>query len=108
MSLTEFFGLSNISKSVKNALIDYCKVNNRVLLQIILYQDDKLPELLEELVISSDLESLEKWFQLLRIQRCFEKRYNTTLMGLSMSETIQKLTQFGLKATRDFSELIIK
>jgi hypothetical protein len=106
LSLTEFFALSNISKSVKTSLIDYCKVNNRVLLQIIMYQDDKLPELLEELVLSTDLESLEKWFQLLRIQRCFEKKYGIQLMGLSMSETLQTLTQFGPKASRDFSESI--
>ena len=110
MSLTDFFNLSNISESVKNSLIFYCEQNDRVLLQILMYQDDKLAELLEELMISSfqgdNLENLGKWFQLLRTQRIFEKKYGIQLVGYSMSETLQKLGQFGGKTSRDFSESI--
>lgn len=80
------------------------------MLQILMYQDDKLTELLEELIISSFqgdiLENLEKWFQLLRTQRIFERRYGIKLVGQSMSETLQQLGQFGMKASRDFSESI--
>ena len=75
-----------------------------------MYQDDKLAELLEELMISSfqgdNLENLGKWFQLLRTQRIFEKKYGIQLVGYSMSETLQKLGQFGGKTSRDFSESI--
>ena len=105
LSLTEFFNLSNISEIVRNSLIFYCKTYDRVLQQILLYQDDKFQELLEELV-TTDLESLEKWFQLLRTQRIFEKRYEIKLIGLSMSESLQEVTKYGEKASRDFSESI--
>lgn len=109
LSLTEFFNLSNISEAVKNAVNSYCKSHERVLMQILLYQDDNLSELLEELMNSSqdnDLESLEKWFQLLRVQRCLERKFGIKLMGLTMSETLQEINQFGIKASRDFCESI--
>ena len=110
LSLTDFFNLANISESVKNSLISYCKNFDRTLLQILMYQDDKLTELLEELMISSfqgdNLENLEKWFQLLRTQRIFEKKYSIKLVGYSMCETLHHLEQFGGKASRDFSESI--
>ena len=106
LSLTEFFNLSNISESVKRSLNFYCKANDRVLLQILMYQDDKLVELMEEL-LENDLESLEKWFQLLRTQRLFEKKYNgIKIMGLSMMESLQKISEFGTKAARDFCDSI--
>lgn len=105
MSLTEFFNLSNISENVKKSLISYCETNDRVLLQILMYQNDKLNELLEEM-INNDLENLEKWFQLLRTQRIFEQKYDLKLMGLSMSETLQEISKYGSKASRDFSESI--
>lgn len=110
LSLTDFFNLANISDNVKNSLISYCKKFDRVLLQILMYQNDKLNELLEEMIIVSsqnnDLENLEKWFQLLRTQRIFEQKYDLKLMGLSMSETLQEISKFGFKASRDFSESI--
>lgn len=107
LSLTEFFNLANISRSVKESLASYCKTDDRYLIQILMYQDDKLPELLEELMIQ-DLEGLEKWFQLLRTQRIFEHQFvGTKLMGLSMIETLQELEKAGgSKAARDFSESI--
>lgn len=90
--------------------MSYCKNYDRTLLQILMYQDDKLTELLEELMISSfqgdNLENLEKWFQLLRTQRIFEKRYGIKLVGYSMCDTLNKLGQFGGKASRDFSKSI--
>lgn len=81
------------------------------MLQVLMYQDDNLTELLDELMILSsfqgdNLENLEKWFQLLRTQRIFERRYGIKLVGYSMSETLQQLGQFGMKASRDFSESI--
>lgn len=110
LSLTEFFNLSNISVSVRKSLQSYFEQNDRVLLQILMYQDDNLNEFLEELMVSSfqgdNLENLEKWVQLLRTQRIFEKKYGTKLVGSSMSETIQKLGNYGDKASRDFSESI--
>lgn len=109
--MTEFFGLTNISENVKKSLISYCETNDRVLLQILMYQNDKLNELLEEMVIissqSNDLENLDKWFQLLRTQRIFEQKYDgLRLMGSSMSESLQEISKFGSKASRDFSESI--
>ena len=110
MSLTEFFNLTNISENVKYSLISYCETNDRVLLQILMYQNDKLNELLEETIITSsqnnDLENLEKWFQLLRTQRIFEQKYDLKLMGLSMTESLQEISKYGIKASRDFSESI--
>lgn len=78
-------------------------------MQILLYQDDNLSELLEELMISSqgdDLNSLDKWFQLIRVQRCLERKTGLKLMGLSMSETMQEINQLGAKASRDFCESV--
>ena len=110
MSLTEFFNLTNISENVKYSLISYCETNDRVLLQILMYQNDKLNELLEETIITSsqnnDLENLEKWFQLLRTQRIFEQKYDLKLMGLSMTESLQEISKYGIKSSRDFSESI--
>lgn len=106
LSLIEFFSLSNISEAVKNALVSYCKENNRALLHILMYQDDKLVELMEELV-ENDLENLEKWFELLRTQRLFERKYvGTKLMGLSMTESLQEISKTGGKASRDFCDSI--
>lgn len=107
LSLTEFFNLSNISASVKGSLISYCEANDRYLIQILMYQDDKLPELLHELSIQ-DLEGLGNWFQLLRTQRIFEHQFaGSKLMGLSMIETLHELEKVGgSKAARDFSESI--
>lgn len=109
--MTEFFGLTNISENVKKSLISYCERHDRVLLQILMYQNDKLNDLLEEMVIissqSNDLENLDKWFQLLRTQRIFEQKYDgLKLMGSSMSESLQEISKFGNKASRDFSESI--
>lgn len=108
--MTEFFNLSNISVNVKSALLSYCETNDRNLLQILMYQNDKLNELLEEMIIttsqSRDLESIEKWFQLLRTQRIFEQKYGSNLVGSSMSESFQEISKFGSKASRDFCESI--
>lgn len=75
-----------------------------------MYQNDRLNELLEEMIITSsqnkDLENIEKWFQLLRTQRIFEHKYGSNLVGLSMSESFQEIRKFGNKASRDFSESI--
>jgi hypothetical protein len=110
LGLTEFFGLTNISENVKKALISYCEANDRVLLQILMYQNDELNELLKEMIISSsqnnELENLEKWFQLLRTQRIFERKYDLKLMGLSMIESLQELSKFEKKGSRDFCESI--
>jgi hypothetical protein len=110
LGLTEFFGLTNISENVKKALISYCEAHDRVLLQILMYQNDELNELLKEMIISSsqnnELENLEKWFQLLRTQRIFERKYDLKLMGLSMIESLQELSKFEKKGSRDFCESI--
>lgn len=75
-----------------------------------MYQNDKLNELLEEMIINSpqnnDLENLEKWFQLLRTQRIFERKYGIKLMGFSMIESLNEISKFGTKASRDFSDSI--
>lgn len=106
MSLTEFFNLSIISENVQKSLISYCKSEDRVLLQILMYQDDKLIELMEDL-IENDLESLEKWIQLLKTQRLFEHKYpGAKLMGLSLTRTLVEINKFGGKASRDFCDSI--
>lgn len=107
LSLTEFFNLTNISENVKHYLISYCEAYDRVLLKILMYQNDKLNELFEEMIItSSQINDLEKWFKLLRTQRIFEKKYDLKLMGLSMSESLQEISKYDIKASRDFSESI--
>lgn len=107
--MVEFLNLTNISNEVRNAFYTYCESNDHELMKILLYQDDKLTELLRNLILinnSNELQSLEKWFQLLRVQRCFEKRTELRLVGKSSSETFYELNKLNAKASRDFSESI--
>lgn len=113
LPLTEFLQLANISENVRTTLYQYCREHEPVLMKILLYQDDRLTELLEALVINSqqdavnELDSLDKWFKLLRIQRCFEKRTGLRLMGKTRMETLNVLNAGESPAlVRDFCESI--
>lgn len=108
LTLTAFLQLAQISDRVKAALFDYCRVNQPVLLQILLYQDDRLDELLVCRLGSGEDRVLElgKWFKMLRVQRCFEKRTggSVKLLGLSERECMEKLKPY--KLSLDFQESI--
>ena len=106
LSLTVFLQLAHISEKVKKALYEYCQVNQPVLQQILLYQDDRLDELLASKFDREGDKVLElgKWFKMLRVQRCFEKRAGggVSLLGLSREECLEKLKIYKLSS--DFQE----
>ncbi len=109
LSLTVFLQLAHISEKVKASLYEYCQINQPVLQQILLYQDDRLAELLASRL--NDMEGdkvleLGNWFKMLRVQRCFEKRTGggVSLLGLSKEACLEKLKPF--KSANDFEESI--
>lgn len=108
LSLTAFLQLSHISPGVRDALYSYCRSKQPILKQILLYQDDRLDELIEDTPMLTDnsngdaVTSLTEWFKLLRVQRCFEKRSGLQLLGLSRDECIRLLQPKRL--SHDFYE----
>lgn len=109
LSLTSFLQLAQISERVKSALYEYCAASQPVLQQILLYQDDRLDDLLTSRLDQLDGDKvleLGKWFKMLRVQRCFEKRTggSVALLGLSREACVEKLRP--LKLASDFEESI--
>jgi hypothetical protein len=107
LNLTVFLQLAHISDKVKSTLYEYCQCNQPILQQILLYQDDQLDELItSRLNLDGDkVLELGKWFKMLRVQRCFEKRIGgLNLLGLSQEECSKRLKQFNLSS--DFQESI--
>lgn len=106
----DFLSLLNISEEVRSAIYSHCRANDADLLKLLLYQDDRLDDLVLQLVEdnSGDFDkfaTLDQWLRLSRAQRCYEQRCGLKICGKSRSECLKIIAdRYGELMAKDFEE----